>query len=231
MYQKWINKEKEWIREYCVRTQKESISKVFPLVLVVSVFLFGFIFFVDSGSMVDLFVGVLGGLIFGSVISIIYFFIIYIELNPNRYIRMIEKNVVELSMTEEEKEQLGQEMLETLENKKQVLYYEMSGARSNNTPARVMRTPHYYFQVGSTPYSNLIRISDIAFIQTGSERKLVTTRNGNRKRHHYITLYTIGFYRKDRNEREVIDNELPDYAMGFFQEDLRKQALEMIQSN
>ena len=47
----------------------------------------------------------------------------------------------------------------------------------------------------------LIRLSDIAEIRTGSERKIATTHGGSSKTHHYFTLYSIGFYRKDRFER------------------------------
>ncbi len=82
-------------------------------------------------------------------------------------------------------------------------------------------TPHYILQEGSTPYAVLVRLSDMAEIRTGSERKIATTHGGSSKTHHYFTLYSIGFYRKDRFERGLDGNDLPDCAMGFFQEELR----------
>ena len=42
------------------------------------------------------------------------------------------------------------------------------GTQLQGTPARVILTPHYILQEGSTPYAVLIRLSDIAEIRTGS---------------------------------------------------------------
>ena len=231
MYQKWLDKEKEWIGEYCACTRKNSLFKVVPLILIVTAVLFGCIAFLGSGNMEDLLMGVVGGLFLGFIICIFYISFLFINLSPNRYVQKIRQSVAELSMNEMEKEELGKEILDALANEEHVLSYQMVGPKSNSTPARLVRTPHYFFQVGSTPYSVLVRMSDIAEIKPGSEKKLATTRSGNMKTHHYFTLYTIGFYRKDRFERGLADNELPDYAMGFFQDSLRDKALKMAHSD
>ena len=119
-------------------------------------------------------------------------------------------------------------MLAALESGEGVVSYQMVGPKSKGTPARVILTPHYILQEGSTPYAVLIRLSDIAEIRTGSERKIATTHGGSRKTHHYFTLYSIGFYRKDRFERGLEEDGLPDSAMGFFQEDLRDDVVKMM---
>lgn len=229
MYQQWLNEEKEWIGEYCTRTRRNTLLKVVPLTIIGTAVLLGGISFLGSGNVEDLLMGVIGGLFFGVVISLFALFIIFINLRPDRYGRKIEQSVAALSMNEAEKETLGREMLDALEHDAQVLTYEMVGPKSNHTPARVIRTPHYFLQVGSSPYSVLVRISDIADMKASSEKKMTTTRSGNMKTHHYFTLYTIGFYRKDRFERGLADSKLPDYAMGFFQEELRDKALGMFQ--
>ena len=229
MYQKWLKKEEEWIGGYCAQTRKSSLLKVVPLTLIVTALLFGGITFLGSGDVEDLLMGGVGGLFLGLVIGIFYLCILFVSLRPSRYVQEIVRSVAELSMNEAEKEVLGAEMLEALTHEDQVLSYQMEGPKSKGTPARLVRTLHYFFQVGSTPYSVMIRMSDIAEVKASSEKKVATTRSGNMKTHHYFTLYTIGFYRKDRFEHGLADSELPDSAMGFFQESLRDRALEMVQ--
>ena len=131
-------------------------------------------------------------------------------------------------MDETERERLGTEMLAALESGEGVVSYRMVGPNSKGTPARVILTPYYILQEGSTPYAVLIRLSDIAEIRTGAERKIATTHGGSRKTHHYFTLYSIGFYRKDRFERGLEEDDLPDSAMGFFQEELRDDVAKMM---
>lgn len=150
------------------------------------------------------------------------------SLSPARYTQKLEQSVRELSMDETERERLGTEMLAALESGEGVVSYQMVGPKSKGTPARVILTPHYILQEGSTPYAVLIRLSDIAEIRTGSERKIATTHGGSSKTHHYFTLYSIGFYRKDRFERGLEGNDLPDSAMGFFQEELRDDVAKMM---
>ena len=69
----------------------------------------------------------------------------------------------------------------------------------------------------------------MAEIRTGSERKIATTHGGSSKTHHHFTLYSIGFYRKDRFERGLDGNDLPDCAMGFFQEELRDDVVKRME--
>lgn len=44
----------------------------------------------------------------------------------------------------------------------------------------------------------------------------------------FFTLYTIGFYRKERFERDLDEKDAPDYVMGFFQEEMRDEVVRMM---
>ena len=224
-YQAWLNKDREWIGAYCSRTRKSSLTKVVPLTLLLTALVLGGIGLLNGGGVPGLATGVIGGLVFGLVICGIYLAILMPSLSPARYTQKLEQSVRELSMDETERELLGTEMLAALEDDKGVISYQMTGPNSKGTPARVILTPHYILQEGSTPYAVLIRLSDIAEIRTGSERKIATTHGGSSKPHHYFTLYSIGFYRKDRFARGLEGNDLPDSAMGFFQEELRNDVV------
>lgn len=227
-YQAWLNKDREWIGAYCSRTRKSSLTKVVPLTLLLTALVLGGIGLLNGGGVSGLATGVIGGLVFGLVICGIYLAILMPSLSPARYTQKLEQSVRELSMDETERERLGTEMLAALESGEGVVSYQMVGPKSKGTPARVILTPHYILQEGSTPYAVLIRLSDIAEIRTGAERKIATTHGGSSKTHHYFTLYSIGFYRKDRFERGLEGNDLPDSAMGFFQEELRDDVAKMM---
>ena len=225
-YQAWLNKDREWIGDYCSRTRKSSLTKVVPLTLLLTALVLGGMGLLNGGGVPGLVTGVIGGLVFGLVVCGIYLAILMPSLTPARYTRKLEQSVQELSMDETEREQLGKEMLAALESGKGVVSYQMVGPKSKETPARVILTPHYILQEGSTPYAVLIRLS--AEIRTGSERKIATTHGGSSKTHHYFTLYSIGFYQKDRFERGLEEDGLPDSAMGFFQEELRDDVVKMM---
>lgn len=231
IYQNWLNKDKEWMGDYCSRTRKSSLIKVVPMTLLLTALVLGGMGLVNGGGVPGLVMGVVGGLVFGLVICGIYLAILIPSLSPAQYTQKLVQSVRELSMDETEREQLGKEMLAALESGDSVLTYQMVGPNSKGTPARVILTPHYILQEGSTPYAVLIRLSDIAEIRTGSERKMATTYGGSSKTHHYFTLYSIGFYRKDRLERGLEGNPLPDCAMGFFQEELRDEVVKRMQDS
>ncbi len=230
MYQKWLDAEAEWIGAYCRRTRKNSILKITPLTLVLSALLFGGLAVLGDG--IDgLLTGVAGGLVLGIVVCAFYLAILFVSLRPARYIRKIEQCVQETGIGETEREQLGQEMLDALEHEEQVMSYEMWGPNVKGTPAKVLVTRSYVFQEGSAPYALLIRRSDIAEVRLGSERKTAVTRGAKTKTYHHFTLYSIGFYRKDRFERGLERDNLPDAAMGFFQEELRDAAVKMLEES
>lgn len=229
-YEKWLKEEREWIGAYCGRTLRNSLLKVIPMTLALSALLFGGMAFLNGGTQ-GLLTGVIGGLVFGAIISAFYLAILLLSLRPGRYVRKIERCVRELSMTEMERELLGKEMLAALERDDQVLSYRMIGPNSKGTPARLVLTPHYVLQEGSSPYAILVRLSDIAEVKTGSEEKVAVTRGSKSRTRHYFTFHTIGFYRKDRVERGISENDLPDYAMGFFQKGLRDDAAGMLEKN
>lgn len=227
-YQAWLNKDREWIGGYCGRTRRSSLTRIVPLTLLLTALLFGGMGLLNGGGVSGLVTGVIGGLVFGLIVCGIYLAILTVNLSPARYTQKLEQSVREFSMDEAERERLGTEMLEALERGEGVLPYQMVGPNSKGTPARVILTPHYILQEGSTPYAVLIRLSDMAEIRTGAERKIATTHGGSSKTHHYFTLYSIGFYRKDRFERGLEEDGLPDSAMGFFRKELRDDVVKMM---
>lgn len=228
-YQNWLKREAEWMSDYCRRTRKTSILKVVPMTLVGMALVFGLLGALGGGAG-ELLSGAVAGLTLGVFICAFYLVILLVMLRPGRYVSKLEKSVRALEMDEMERELLGREMLAALESGQQVMSYQIVGPNSNGTPARVILTPHYMLQEGSPPQS-LIRRSDIALIKTGSEQKTATTHRGNTKQFHYFTLYTIGFYCRDRSERGLSENDLPDYGMGFFQEELRDDVVRMLEKD
>lgn len=62
---------------------------------------------------------------------------------------------------------------------------------------------------------------------TGSKTK-VAARGRKIKMLQFFTLYTIGFYRKERFERDLDEKDAPDYVMGFFQEEMRDEVVRMM---
>jgi len=82
---------------------------------------------------------------------------------------------------------------------------------------------------GSTPYAILVRLSDIAKISRGEEKKTAAQRSGNTKRVYWFTLYTIGFYRKDRFQRNLTEKDLPDEAFGFFDAGIRERVMGLLE--
>ena len=91
-----------------------------------------------------------------------------------------------------------------------------------------MVTPNYALLVGGYPYAILVRLGDIAEIRPGQEKKLETRRGAQTRAASITTLYTIGFYRRDRADRDLKPEDLPDEAMGFFSQEVRDKALAML---
>lgn len=227
MYQKWLETEKNWISLYCKRTIRLSIFRVIPLTLLGLMIFFGGMAYMNGGSEA-LGIGIFGGLSTGVFVCSIYLLILLMGLRSGRYVRKIENSVNSLSMSDTEKEQLGKEMLEALDDSRRVLSFKMIGPNVKGTPARFVATPHYVFFEGGNPYGILVRLSDINEVRTDSETKTAVTRGAKTKTYYTYTLYTIGFYRKDRFDRGLSSDDLPDEAMGFFHEDIRDKAVRLM---
>lgn len=227
-YEKWLAAEQEWIGVYCKKIRRQSLCVVVPGVLVICPILFGGLSMV-GGGLEDAMYGALGGFLAGVFILLIYLGILLPGLNPKRYGRQIDKNVRALGFSESEKELLAQEMLEADEAHR--ICYTITGPGSKGTPGKFVLTPHYAFLEGSTPYSILVRLSDIVEIRPGQEKKTATQTNGRRKRVYYFTLYTIGFLRKDRLERGLTKKDLPDEAYGFFDSGIRDQVMGLLEES
>ena len=225
-YEKWLKAEKEWIDTYCKKTRNMTLFVVTPFVLVVLTALFGALELANGSETSAVIESAAGGLMMGIFICFIYLLIMLPNLNPGKYSKKIDQNVKQLGLTDAEKEQLGQEMLAA--DQRHRISYTMVGPKSKGTPARFVLTPHYAFLEGSSPYSILVRMSDIAEIRPSQEQKNTVTYGTQTKTYYNFTLYTIGFYRKDRAERGRADQPYPDEGMGFFQEDIRNEALKLL---
>lgn len=231
-YQTWLNKDKEWIRTYCSCIRRISITKAVPLTLLFAVLVFGGMGFLNGGTS-KLVSGAVKGLELGLGICALYLLILMIVLHPALYTWKMEKSVRKLLMDETERELLGTEMLAALDDGNGVLSYQMIGPKSQGTPARIILTPHYILQEGSSPYAVLVRLSDIDKVRTRSIRKMAVKhgkRGARSKNYHFFGFHTIGFYRKDILERGLEEHVFPDYAMGFFQEDIRDEVAKMMRN-
>lgn len=228
-YEKWLNAEKEWIDVYCKKIRNRSLFVVTPIVLVCMAAFFGGMALLNGGGTSDALMGAASGLMTGIFVCAIYLLIMFLNLRSGKYSRLIDKSVAELKLTAAEKEELGTEMLAADDRHK--ISYKMVGHNSKGTPARFVLTPHYAFLEGSYPYSILVRLSDIAQIRPSQEQKNTTSYGAKTKTYHSYTLYTIGFYRKDRSKHGHADNPYPDAAMGFFQENIRDDVLALLRES
>ena len=155
-------------------------------------------------------------------------------LRPGRYTKKIDKDVKQLGLSDEEKEQLGKEMLEADERhrisfKEETGEVTLAGHKPEGTFARFVLTPHYAFLESSYPYSVLVRLSDIAEICPSQKQEDTVTYKGETRTYHFDhTMYVIDFYRKDRAERGFADDPHPDVVMDFFREDIWNEVLELL---
>lgn len=225
-YENWLTAEKKWIDEYCGKIRRRSLFVIVPLVLAGFAVLFGALGFVSENDMSGAWEGAAAGLVMGVFVSAVYLLFMLPALRPGRYAKKIDRNVRALMLTDAEKEQLGREMSEADEKHK--ISYQMIGPKSKGTPARFVLTPHFAFLEGSSPYSILVRLSDIAEIRPAQERKDAVAYQAKSKTYYNFTLYTIGFYRRDRAERGIEDSQYPDVAMGFFQKETRDRVLGLL---
>ena len=228
-YQKWLQSEKEWINTYCKKIRRQALCITTPLVLAGLAILFGVMTVLGGGSTEDLLYGAFGGFMMGMFVCGIYLLVLLPGLSPGRYVKKIEKSIRALSFSETEKEQLAQEMLEAGEKHK--ISYTITGPGSKGTPGRFVLTPHYAFLEGSSPYSILVRLSDIAWISRGEEQKTATTHQAKSRTIYNFTLHTIGFYRKERLQKSSVDTKLPDEAFGFFDIQIREQVMDLLKES
>ena len=225
-YEKWLNEEKAWIAEYCDKMRKRLLFVTTPLTLLVLAVVMGLLAML-GGSVEEAIYAAGAGAMMGVPVCGLVLLIGLPGLSPKRMVKKIRSNVKALGLSEAECEQLGKEMLEADDSHK--LLFKMQGPNAKGTPAKFVATAHYVFLEGGSPYSNLVRLSDMAQIHPDEERKEAVTRGAKIKTYHYFTLYTIQFYRKDRVMRGLTNHELPDKSMGFFEESIRDKAWMILQ--
>ena len=227
-YQQWMEYESFWIGGYRKKLMRTTTHVTIPLVLGILTVLFGLLSFVDQMKAEDAVMGALAGLLLGAMVCLPFYGLLRFGLRDSKYRRLIRQGVEAAGIPEEEREQLATEQLAARDNPKQRIFFEMKSLNSTNTPARFVLTPHYAMLVGGYPYAILVRLQDIAEIRGGEEKKLETRRGTQTRTTSLTTLYTIGYYRRDRADRSLGPDDLPDEAMGFFSQRVRDEALAML---
>lgn len=229
MYEQWLEAEQKWIGEYCSKTKRKMVLKVVPAVLIILTVLFGLMDLVNGNTEIKILLeNAMGGFMIGVIVCAVYLVIVLPKLSPKRYIKKIEKAVRQLELSESEKGQLAQELLSAEKDPKRTISFLINGHGSKDTPARFVCSEHYAMLEGSYPYAIIVKLSDIERIRTSEEEKSRSIRRGGIITTEYFTLYTIGFYRKDRASRGLSEEELPDEAMGFFASEIRDKAAALL---
>lgn len=223
MYERWLESEKKWIGEYCSKMKKQQILKVVPATMGILTLLFGFIS-APSGYFVF---GALGGFGMGALVCGFFLLILLPGLSPNRYKKKLEKAVKKIKLSETEKEQLAKEFLEAEADPNRFMTFTMSGPNVKDTPARFVKSEHYVMLEGGSPYAIIVRLSDVQEFRAAEESKSAYNTRGNVSTTYFYTLYTIQFFYKGR---ELMGGEEPDEGMGFFEENLRDRAMEILQN-
>lgn len=220
-YHKWLHEEKNWIAQYQKKIIWKSCFQIIPAVLIILVALFGGLAYIDEE---DVYSGIASGLYLGGMISIPYLGGVILFLRPGRYVRKIKSAVRKMKLDEKEKEELGHEMLEAGISTWRSLSFVYDGHGSKCTPARFRVTPNYVLLVGGYPYANILRMDDTIEVKAEEEEKTVTIHRSKSVLYETFILYTIVFYQKDSSQ----NGSVPIKAMGFYSEEIRDKALDMI---
>lgn len=227
-YQNWMNYEERWLDGYRKKVMRTTTHITIPVVIVMLTVFFGTISFLDRMDPADAFYGGLGGLLLGAVVCGFFYLCLRFGLRKSKYRRLIRQAVDGLGLPPGEEDRLAAEMLAAVDDPKQRFCFEQNSMNAKGTPARFVLTPRYACLMGGYPYAIFVRLADISEIRPASEKKLETRRGAKTRSTQILTLYTIGFYRRDRADRGLGPEDLPDEAMGFFSQRLRDQALEML---
>lgn len=228
-YAKWVQQEKQWMGIYRKKVLKKVVCVVLPLTAVIMGILFGGMTLINGDPLQEAAEVFAGGMILGIFIICCYILILLPGLSGGRMSGGINKAVKSMNLNDAEKEQLGREMLDAAGKADLQMDFEMVGPKTNHTPASVIVTENYAYMRGGSPLVNLVRFADVEHIESSEESHTATQRGAQTKTTYHFTLHCIGFYFRNRVERGTADSDLPDQAMGFFSEEIRDKAYQMIQ--
>ena len=224
-FEQWLQQEKKWMADYRNLILKRMVKKTLPATAVILGLLMGAMGFVGGGDMQEALLMAASGVFAGAFITLLIVLFMLPGLRTGRMEKGIRKNIKEHSLTKEETEQLGREMLAAAKDPRCHLDFVMSGPGSSDTPASFMASEHYAYLRGGYPLVNLVRLSDCGQIRQDEERKTMTQNNGRTRRIYHYTLYTIAFF---FHSHTGSDDDLADAAMGFFSRNVRDEAYAML---
>lgn len=227
-YAKWVQQEKRWMGKYRNKMLKRVVFVVLPFTAITLGLLFGGMSLLNGSPVQEAAEMFAAGLLFGAFIIGCYVLILLSGLGGGRMARGLNKAVKSMDLSESDKEQLGREMLDAAGKPDRQMDFEMVGPKSNHTPASVIVTEHYAYMRGGSPLVNLVRLADVERMGTSEESRTATQSGAKVKTIYQFTIHCIGFYHRNRAERGLADSELPDQAMGFFSEEIRDRAYQMI---
>lgn len=227
-YEKWMAYEEAWIAGYRRKLMRTTTHITIPITLAFLTLFMAGVSFVDRMDPADALWGGVGGLFCGGVICGVIYLCLRFGLRTGKYRRLVQQAVEGMGLPEGERELLAAELLAAGDDPRRCISFEMTGLGSNHTPARFVLAPHYAYLAGGYPYAILVRLGDMAEIRPGEEQKTQVHRGGSSRTVHFFTLYTIGFYRRDRADRELGPADPPDEAMGFFSQAIRDRAVALL---
>ncbi|MCI8565359.1 MAG: hypothetical protein HFI39_03430 [Lachnospiraceae bacterium] len=226
-YMEWLEQEKKWMSDYRRRSLRMMTMKVLPATAIILGVLFGLMGFL-GGTAEEAIMMAVSGVILGLFITGVIVLCMLPGLRAGRMEKGIRKAIKQIGMDEREQEELAREMLKAARDAGSHMDFQMTGPGSNGTPASVLVSPRFAYMRGGTPLVNLVRLSDCEEICRDEEQKTMTQSNGRRRTIYRFTLYTIGFYLKGITETSAKGERLYGAAMGFFSQQLRDEAYEMI---
>lgn len=218
-FQKWISKEKEWMRAYHKRTMRKLTHVTTPLVIVILSLFFGGMALLGGAPVTDVIYTVICGAVMGAVMMGIVILIVGAGTSVSRMQKGIFRAVKGLGLSETEQNQLATEMLEAAGNKEKELAFESKSPDSANAlPVCVTVTEHFAYMKGDAPFVNIIRRADVEHIETAEEKRETTRHGAKMKTYYTFWVYAICFIGKDGKSIG---------GFGFFDEQLRDEVLSM----
>lgn len=220
-YERWEKTEDAWMKIHHRHVFKQFWLIIAPCIFFGLALIMGLTALADSST--PPFEVAFSGALFSVPVLLFVQIVLFITTRKGRLRRAIHYAQRSIALDESEKELFGMELLDALADKRNCLTYCDKPPRGLKSPARVLVSEHFFYQVNPRPVITLIRRSDLDYLKWGTER----TRTYG-KHHTTTTLYTIYFYLRSTRERRLEGSTTADNRMGFFNKTARDQAFFMM---